>query len=300
MYKKITNLIIIIIIIIIIIASPLFVNKYVIFFSSHTTANYEDLWNYSAAILTAIIAGAFIIYQITYQKNEKENEYRLNNRTELDFSFTRADITDEDAYLFCEDFYINSLKKNGKLESLKDVYLKPKHIPPAFKIECYKKSATNIKIHYDFKSDGGNINAQTVNLGNLSQGQSKYFVLFDIMRFVTDDNNHEMDKFGQLVPDVEYFPKNILDNKIIITFKNITGEKGALIYNFEILDKSFKNIESIVSQVSDTFFEHDYDTEFPSYLFHKDKKNDTITKNNSYKKQKTSTLVKLTSRLLLS
>ncbi|CAD2080397.1 hypothetical protein GCM10007275_18680 [Jeotgalicoccus coquinae] len=246
------------ILITLIILSPIAVDEYVSTFEDSTTATSEDLWNYSAAILTAVIAGLFIIFQVVYQKSMQNKNFRLNNRTKLSFSLERADITDKDAYLFSEHYYIN-LIGSQKLELLKKIYLDKKKSPLTFRIECQHQVATNIVIYYNFKAQNNTTYTKSISVGKLSEGQSKYFIIDNIMKNVLD-NNVDCD-FKTTKPEIHHIPNNIIDNKIIITFKTAANEVGIIEYVFS--ESGSKNnsrsIERNITQKDKLYYEKDSD-----------------------------------------
>jgi len=251
--KKILGVIVCILFIVV---SPFFVNIYIEAIASFIDVDKSDLWNFSGAVLTAVIAGAFIIYQIEFEKIHQEAEFKLQNRADIEFSFVRADTNDQNGYLFGEGFYMDNLENMEKYERLYKAYFdKPRKIPPAYKIECYNKSATKIEIYYKFKSKSGNKYISKINAGNLAEGQTKYFITSAILQHICNPANLVLDKNETLVPDSEYFPDNILDNKIYITFKTLSSEIGIIQYSFNTskLSNEIKHNRNIVASLEQNF-----------------------------------------------
>lgn len=243
-FNKKTLSIIVVFLLLIAVISPWLVNLYInnLLLKTNIRATSEDLWNYSATVFTTMLAGAFILFQIWYQEKKEEEAIDEQNRPELELSFGHADISNEASYLYCEDFYINSLKQESKFENVKKVFFSSMNIPYTFRIQNLFNTASKVKIHYVYTSNNGNNYLQEINAGYLSVGQSMDFVTTSMLKKINNDS-----KFidAEEVPSnsTDYFPSNIVGNKIYVHFQSVTKEKCVTVWTFKKVNH--KNLERI-------------------------------------------------------
>ncbi|UBH15796.1 hypothetical protein [Macrococcus armenti] len=244
-FNKKTLSIIVLFLLFIALISPWFVNFYIngLLLKTNIRATHEDLWNYSATVFTTMLAGAFILFQIWYQEKKEEEAIDEQNRPELELSFGHADISNESSYLYCEDFYINSLKQESKFNNVKKVFFSSMNIPYTFRIQNLFNTASKVKIHYVYTSNRGNKYLQEINAGYLSVGQSMDFITTSMLKKINNDS-----KFidAEEVPSnsTDYFPSNIVGNKIYVHFQSVTKEKCVTVWTFKkVSHKSLERIE---------------------------------------------------------
>ena len=238
----------------------------------------SDLWQYAGALVTSLIAGLFVIAQIYIQKKERD----IQSRPSLNFSFTRADIFDEKGYIYTENFILDSIQNRNQYVKLDKAYFNVEMIPPTFCLNCFSMAVTKIDLYYKFTSQRSKtVYYQKVNIPNLNEGDSIYFVTTNMISHTTKNtmlNSHE-----ESVPDTDYFPKNIKD-EIIIVFTTLNDEKGVLIYNYNLKSEEFNNhissrrqnfiIDNYLEQDFEVFYENDYN--FPKNIV-LDEKGNLIT-----------------------
>ncbi|WP_414055789.1 hypothetical protein [Macrococcus equi] len=230
------------------------------FFFKHTSADRADLWNYAATVFTTILAGIFVIFQVIYQiKKEEKDKYELN-RPKIDITFGVADITDEESYVYGEDFYINQLEKEHKLMYLKNAYITSGIAPFTFRIRCMFNNASNVKIHYFFTSIKSQTQyVQIIDAKDLNNGQTKDFLISRMMYKVVNANTdpninsdivpetkRNLEK-KELQPLLKYFPLNLYMDKIIVTYLSQSNENCVTEYSF----KNYKSERTEIFNQSD-------------------------------------------------